>query len=106
MFCHVQQLWGTNKWLIGDKGCGKRSKTLTFYIGQTLEKQRGPHADGNASENTQQDACQCRQMTRQAREGRRMCLLVQQTIRRATAAWTAPPWKGFSESRGKPEPGL
>lgn len=106
MFCHVWQLRGTNKWLIGDKGCGKRSRTLTFYIGQPLEKQRGQHTDGSASENTEQDAWQCRQMTKQAGEGRRMCLLVQQTIRRATAARTTPLWKGFSESRGKSEPGL
>ena len=106
MFCHVRQLRGTNKWLIGDKGCGKSSRTLTFYIGQPLEKQRGQHADGSASENAEQDACQCRQMTKHAGEGRRVCLLVQETIRRASEARTTPPWKGFSESRGKPEPGL
>ena len=79
MFRHVQRLRGRNKWLIRDKGCRKRSRTLTFYIGHALEKQRGQHADGNASENTKQGACQCRQMTKQAGEGRHMCLLMDYT---------------------------
>lgn len=104
MFCHVQQFRGRNKWLILEKGYGKRSRILTFNIGHTLEKQRGQHPDGNASENTKLAACKCRQMTRKAREGRRPAWL-----KRPLRELRQPglnPWKPFANQGEKPEPGL